>query len=146
MTTAPDRAVRIAEVLESVTLLSSGITASRYVPFHGTTLTRTQLAALHRLAHARTPLSPSRLASALGVTRGAVTQLLEGLQVAQLVQLTANPGDARSRIVTLTVEAAAEVAAFEEGVVAGVQPLFADLGDDELDQLGRLLARVREFA
>jgi len=144
MTPASDRAARVAAILESVTLLSSTIAAGRHVPFRGSTLTRTQLAALHRLAHARTPLTPGRLASALGVTRGAVSQLLDGLRAEKLVQITAHPQDARSRIVSLTVEAAAEVASFERGVVAGVEPQFADLTDDELDTLAVLLQRVRE--
>lgn len=139
-----NRASLVAAILESVTLLSSGIIGRRYVPFRGITLTRTQLEALHRLAHARAPFTPGGLASALGVTRGAVTQLVEGLKAEQLVQVAPNPDDARSSILSLTATAAAEVAAFEQGVIAAVQPLFADLEDRELQTLAGLLARVRD--
>ena len=144
MNPASDRGSRVAAILESVTLLSNASAAGRHVPFRGSTLTRTQLAALHRLAHARTPLTPGRLASALGVTRGAVSQLLDGLRAEQLVQVTAHPHDARSRIVSLTAAAASEVASFERAVVAAVEPQFADLTDDELNTLAVLLQRVRE--
>lgn len=137
------RAASIAVILESVTLLSSGLTTARHVPFHGRTLTRTQLDALHRLAHSRTPLTPGRLAVSLGVTPGAVTQLLDGLRQEQLVDTRPHPDDARSRIVTLTAEAAAEVELFEQGVVEAVEPQFAELTDLELHTLAGLLDRVR---
>lgn len=139
------RHIVIGRVLESVTVLSSSIAAARHVPFHGRSLTRSQLEALHLLAHARTPLTPARLAAALHVTRGAVSQLLDGLRTEGLVVISPNPADARSRILTLSPDAAAEVTAFEAGVIAAVQPRFADLSTQELTALAGLLERIREI-
>ncbi|WP_165066615.1 MarR family winged helix-turn-helix transcriptional regulator [Marisediminicola senii] len=133
----------MSDVLESVTLLTTGLTGRR-VPFLGRSLTGTQLQALYRLAHARVPVTPSRLAAYLGVTAGAVTQLVDGLRAEQLVDVAPLPGDARSRILTLTPAAAAEVLAFERGVVGSVMPRFAGLSDDDLTTLAALLARIED--
>ncbi|GAA1519011.1 DNA-binding MarR family transcriptional regulator [Agromyces terreus] len=141
---AVDRAARVASVLESMTLLSRAVTAGRRTPFGDHELSRTQLQALFTLAHRRGPVTPSILASTLGVTPGAVTQLIDGLKAAGLVETDANPDDARSRILRMTDAAATEVDRFERSVIERMRPRFDLLDDGELILLADLLDRITE--
>jgi DNA-binding MarR family transcriptional regulator len=82
------------------------------------------------------------LAELLDVTTGAVTQLVDGLKLAGHVETTANPADARSRLIVLTPEAQAEVDRFESATAERLRPLFDEVSAAELAALAELLARV----
>ncbi|WP_232499608.1 MarR family winged helix-turn-helix transcriptional regulator [Agromyces humatus] len=131
-------------MLESVTLLGQTIAAGPRVPFRGRDLTRTQMQALFTLAHDRQRVTPGRLATVLGVTAGAVTQLIDGLRGQGLVDTEPNPDDARSRVIRLTADAAGEVEQFERAAVERLLPRFASVSDDELIALARTLSRITE--
>jgi hypothetical protein len=77
---------------------------------------------------------------ALAVVVGEV--LLEPLRPADLVAVTANPHNCRSRVLSLTKAARAEVERFEQRVVEEVAPIFDDLSDQELKDLADLLGRL----
>jgi DNA-binding MarR family transcriptional regulator len=66
------------------------------------------------LAHLRAPVTAGSLAATLQVTAGAVSQLLEPLRAAELVATAANPHDSRSRVLSLTEAARAEVERLEQ--------------------------------
>lgn len=134
----------VAAVLESVTLLGRALAAERRVPFHGRSLTRTQMQTLYFLAHDRHFVTPKRLAATLGVTAGAVTQLVDGLREEHLVEIASNPQDARSRIIRLTAGAATEIGEFERGTVERLLPLFNALSEDELQNLAKALTTITE--
>ena len=98
----------------------------------------------------RKAISPSwRLAGWIGpwyARRGssmhperAVTQLLETLASAGLVESDLNPHDGRSRILNLTERARADIAEFEQQVVTDLTPRFDTLTDNELATLADLL-------
>lgn len=76
-----------------------------------------------RLGGSRTPVE---LARAFQVTKGAMTNTLAKLEARGLVSIKANPGDARSKLVTITPKGAR---AREEAIKA-VTPLFADLAKE----------------
>jgi len=142
--TSRERLERIASVVEAVTMLSGAITAERRIPFEGRGLTRTQLQALFVVAHDRRPVTPNRLATSLGVTPGAVTQLVDGLRNENLVQTVANPDDARSRFIQLTSVAVEEVTRFEASTVERLLPLFDVLTDPELTAAATALTQLVE--
>ena len=144
MTDRPNQAAHIASVLESVTRLSHVIAAGPRVLFHGRDLTRAQMQALFALAHDPTPMTPGRLATRLGVTAGAVTQLVTRLRDQGLVETEPHPHDARSRVLRLTVVAAEEVDRFERATVERLLPRFASVDADELSTLAQVLARITE--
>ncbi|UOE43423.1 MarR family winged helix-turn-helix transcriptional regulator [Agromyces larvae] len=133
---------RIAAVLESIALLGRELSATRDTPFGDVRLTRSQLDALFLLTRAPSGLTPGALAAALGLTAGAVTQLVDGLRTEELVEQMVNPRDARSRMLRLTQAAKDRVGAFEAAVAARLAPRFDALSDAELDRLGRLLAKA----
>ncbi|MBG6214802.1 DNA-binding MarR family transcriptional regulator [Cryobacterium sp. CAN_C3] len=144
--TARGRLDRVAAVLEAVIVLSGAMAAERRIPFEGRGLTRTQLQALYVVAHDRRPVTPGRLANSLGVTPGAVTQLIEGLRSENLVHTVANPDDARSRFIKLTSAAAAAVTGFEADTVERLLPLFDVLTDTELAAAATALTQIVEHS
>jgi len=141
-TPGPTRASLLGEVLESVVSWSRLLGSTRAMPFRGLQLSRSQLEALFLIAHRPAPMSPGLLAGELKLTRGAVTQLLEGLRQAGLVDQRPHPSDARSRVLTLTADAGSQVDDFERRMVAELAEEFSDLDDAELVTLARLLART----
>jgi DNA-binding MarR family transcriptional regulator len=138
----PLRGQHVETVLTAVVGLNRHLTAARQVPFRGRRLRRSHIDALFVLAHRPTPVTPGSLASALGVTAGAVTQLLETLAAAGLVESDLNPHDGRSRILKLTESSRAEIAEFEQQVVADLTPRFDALTDTQLAALADLLDRL----
>lgn len=142
MSAARHRDGAIGAVLVSVVAIGRTLAAQRGAPFEGKHVTATQLDALFLITHSDDPLTPGALAARLGVTRGAVTQLVDGLRDLDLVEQVAHPTDARSRLLRLTAEAAAAVRGFEADLTARMRPVFDVLGDDELDDLAALLTRL----
>lgn len=118
--------------------------AHRAFPFGDLHLTRSQVEVLFLIAHADAPVTPGRLAEALSVTPGAVTQLVAGLVAAELVTQQRDPADARRRVLVLSDAFRARVEEFEQDVVRQFAPRFANLDDSELQTLVTLLARTRE--
>ena len=116
----------------------------RGFPFGGLQLTRAQLEALFFVAHAAGPATPTALAKALGVTRGAVTQLLAGLLEAGLVEQERDLADGRRRVVVLSPDSRARVAGFERDLALRVAGRFAALSDGELEMLVTLLGKTKE--
>ncbi|MDH6118832.1 DNA-binding MarR family transcriptional regulator [Kitasatospora sp. GAS204A] len=105
----------------------------------GLSLARTKV--LEVLAR-RNPLQQSALAEALGHAPRSVTQSVEALEPEGLVERTTSPEDRRSKLVTLTPQGAAALAA---GTTAGehlLRQIFGSLPGAELAQLDRLLAAV----
>lgn len=116
----------------------------RRFPFGDLELSRSQVEVLFLVAHAQTPMTPGGLAAALGVTPGAVTQLVAGLIASGLVEQERDPGDARRRVLVLSAGSRTRVAIFEQEVVRELAPRFAGLDEAELETLAGLLARTRE--
>lgn len=142
MTDDSSRREHVARVIERTVALGRSLRSGRRTPFHGRVLTGSQLEALFHLAHDPAPVTPSALAAALALTPGAVTQLVDGLRAEGLVESAPHPDDARSRVIRLSAEAAEQVDAFEQELVAHALPTFDALDDAELETLASLLDRV----
>lgn len=140
---APARSGDIGAVIESVVSIYLSMSEFSGSPFTGVEVTKSQLRALFILAHSEEPVTPTTIATVLAITPGAVTQLVDGLRAAGLVESTPNPDDARSRILVLTKTARTEVAQFEAAIVRAVEPRFRDLSSRDLARLAQLIGRVR---
>lgn len=132
-------------MLDVVAGWSRVLASGRTGPFGTLPLSRSQTDALFLLARAPEPLTPGTLASMLGLTPGAVTQLLDGLRTADLVTHQPHPTDARSHLLTLSASAREQVNAFEQATIERLADRFADLSDDELTTLADLLTRTRSL-
>lgn len=132
----------VGEILASIALLSRQLRTGRSAPFGDRILSASQYEALFHIAHSPNGVTPGALASAMSVSRGAITQLVDALRETALVDDSPNPHDARSRILGLTPEARAEVEAFESAILDGISERFAPLSTAELQMLAGLLTRV----
>ena len=100
------RLASIGRMIEAFALWAQVLDAHRASPFGDLRLTRSQVEALFLIAHAGVPMTPGRLAEALNVTPGAVTQLVAGLTAEGLVeqareQRRAQRGDSLPRSVAM---------------------------------------------
>lgn len=82
--------------------------------------------------HAGQPLSHKALAQRCHVTPGGVTQQLEGLENAGLVQRTTDPEDRRVVYLSLTPDGEAKLAEFKEIGKQLLHDVFSKLDDEEL--------------
>lgn len=137
----PPRTELIGSILESVTVLGRELTAGREPPF-GRRMTRNQVETLFVLAHGAEPVTPKQLATELGVTAGAVTQLVDGLTRENLVESVVHPRDARSRVLRLTDSARDTVLRFERAAVQRMASRFDRLDDEQLTALAAFLGIV----
>lgn len=137
-----DRATLTGRALEAFVVWARVLDSHRTFPFGDLHLTRTQLQALFQVAHAEAPVTPGALAGALGVTRGAVTQLVAGLVRLGLLAQARDRTDGRRRVLELTPASRARVDSFEAGLVRQLAPRFAGLSDAELATLAELLSRT----
>ena len=142
-----DRDAAIGRVLEGIVAARRLLGDARRRPFAALMLTSSQLEALFLLSRAAEPVTPGLIAQRLGITAGAVTQLVDRLRESAEAELedaeqAPHPHDARSRVIRLSSIARAEVDVFEGGVIAEMRRHFGGLSDADIVQLGALLSRV----
>ncbi len=89
-----------------------------------------QFIVLNHLVRLGGEWSPARLAAALQVTKGAMTNNLQRLEKRRLVRVLANPTDGRGKLVTIT-EAGRDM---RLRCVASVGPFLADLSRELPDK------------
>ncbi|QDP95450.1 winged helix-turn-helix transcriptional regulator [Microlunatus elymi] len=143
-----DRDTLIGTVLEAVVSISRELATARSTgtgprsPFGDVHLTSSQLDAMFLIAHSQLPLTPGALSARLGVTPGAVSQLIDGLRAQGLIEQVVHPDDARSRLLRLTPAARSAVHRYEADLIARLRPRFAPLTDRQLDTLAGLIRRL----
>ncbi len=99
---------------------------------------------LMRTLHGREPLSPSRIAEEMGMTRGAITRLADRLIAKALMVRTASASDGRAQTLALTAagrDLVPELAALAD---ANDAAFFDCLTAAERATLDRLLRQVAE--
>lgn len=126
-------------ILRSLMTLSRTMAARGRHPFQDRGLGRRQIDVLFFVSQAGA-LSVGDLARELGVTSGAISQVLDQLRESGLVTVTVDPLDRRTRRVAMTADAAAEITRFQDDYVRSREPEFGELTDVELAELNRLLA------
>ena len=104
-----------------------------------------QFVVLNHLVRLGGEWSPARLASAFQVTKGAMTNTLQRLEIRGLVRIVANPSDGRAKLVTIT-DAGRDMRADS---VASVGPFLSDLSralsDKDLAKALPVLEKIRKF-
>lgn len=94
----------------------------------------------------REPIRPARLAEKLGITPRAVTDVVDSLTDAGLIQSTPDPTDRRAKIVSVTSEGEKHLEALRASRASIAEEVFAPLSPDERDTLGQLLSRCIDDA
>jgi DNA-binding MarR family transcriptional regulator len=107
-------------------------------------LTETDLLALQHLAWAGA-LTPSRLATALRLTSGGTTALIQRLERRDFVVRAPHPDDRRSSLVQLSPNGEDRAAQLYAPLVRDLDAATAALGDSERRAVAEFLARVAEI-
>lgn len=87
-------------------------------------------------------LRQASLAQELGLAQRSITQAVESLARDGLVERSPDPDDGRAKLVTITAEGAAALAASTEAGEQMLQRIFGALSQKQLAQLDRLLGVV----
>ena len=93
---------------------------------------------------AQGPLTPSQIAERVFVTRATITGVLRSLERYQLIEITPNITDGRSRSVTLTPGTSARVRAYLDHVHQAERNLMAGLTDASQRSLLASLAVIQQ--
>jgi len=108
-------------------------------------LKMSQFVVLNHLVRLGGAWSPARLANAIQVTKGAMTNTVQRLETRGLVRVAADPRDGRGKLVDITDAGRT----MRERCVDSVAPLLADLSREISDQdLGSalpVLEKVRKY-
>lgn len=97
------------------------------------------------MAVSRGPVKPSELASRLGISAGAVAQVLSALESRNLISRKTSAEDRRSVRVDLTSKGEDAVLVAARGVAAAFAGLVLELGEDEATRLTLLLERAAGY-
>ncbi len=98
--------------------------------------------ALMRSLYSLGEISPSGLASAMGMTRGAVTKLADRLIAKELIARASNPSDGRGQTLTLTKTGERLVPELATLADENDATFFGHLTDDERQALESLLKNI----
>lgn len=137
-----DRMAHVGRAVEAIVVWARTLDSHRVFPFAGVELSRAQLEALFFITHSDVPATPGALAARLGVTPGAVTQLVAGLTQTGLVVQQRDPSDGRRRVLELAPAWAERITGFEQEMARHLAPRFDTLDDAEVASLAALLHRT----
>lgn len=98
--------------------------------------------ALMRMLYGREPMSPSKLADQMGLTRGAVSKLADRLIVKSLITREVSLNDGRAQTLCLTVKGANFVPDLAALADQNEAEYFAHLSDDDRHRLERTLKEI----
>lgn len=87
-------------------------------------------------------LTPTALYEAAMISSGSMTNRIDRLESARLVERRANPADKRGTLVALTSEGLALIDCAVEAHVANLQSIVSGLDERERDQLAGLLGKL----
>ncbi|WP_178022287.1 MarR family transcriptional regulator [uncultured Paenibacillus sp.] len=87
----------------------------------------------------------SELASRLGVTKGAITQLVARLQAKNLIHRAQHPSDSRGSLISLTRKGQEALTAHEEMHLRFYDQLRAQLSEQEIEIFERCVDKFADF-
>ncbi len=97
---------------------------------------------LYRLGGARSPL---RLANAMQVTKGAMTNTLQRLEARRFVRIVDDPDDGRGKLVSLTDEGRAARQSCVESIAPLLKRLSEELTCGEISSALPVLEKLRKY-
>ncbi|MEM1328982.1 MAG: MarR family transcriptional regulator [Planctomycetota bacterium] len=115
-----------------------------YISKHGHSQGRfTTLMLLHYVDCNDGPQTPSVLAERAGLSRAAMTTIIDSLEAEGLVTRRQSADDRRRQEIALTERGSSHVEALLPGHIEDIRASMGGLGDEQLDQLMTLLDALR---
>jgi DNA-binding MarR family transcriptional regulator len=106
-------------------------------------LSYAQFGILNHLSRRGEPSSPAQLASALNLTKGAVTNLLQKLEAQELIATTTDPDDGRRKWVSLSDGGGAEHQQCLKRLRPLMEEMRAAIGEDDFKAVIPFLKQLR---
>jgi len=94
--------------------------------------------------HCSGPQIMTSISDELGVTRRNVTALVDALEEEGLVRRKPHPTDRRATVIEMTARGERTMDRIYDEHRAAVADLFAELGEEDRDELARMLGALRE--
>lgn len=138
---APPPLFRLFTEINIIAQLSSNF-AQRVLP---SGLSLAQFSILNHFVRLGGPRSPAELANSFQVTKGAMTQLLQKLAAAGLVDVTPDPHDGRAKRVMITEAGRAMQARCVEALTVKLGPIAAHVHAEDIDAALPFLERMRKL-
>ena len=132
----------LQSILEKFGTVTRIIHSNQCVRFGEYTLSQLQIRTLFNIAKKQKPLAIKDLVKLLGVTPGAVTQLVDGLVSMNLVKREEDINDRRVILIALTQHAEDELDNLKQEYLASASQVFETLNDEEINELIMLLDKV----
>ena len=136
-----DRKKTIEDIIAKIYALRQRIMSELNELFKAMGLTHTQMMVL-RIIQNNENMSIKDLASALGITSSATTQIVNGLVNKDYLARKRNPLDRRILKLALTDKALAQIASIKSKSFSGLYAVFDALSDTELIQYFKLSAKI----
>lgn len=133
----------LKNLIEKFSTTAHNLHSGQCFPFGSHVLRKQQILILLYIFQCKTTVSVKSLAEYLGVTPGAVTQLVDGLVDKKLVERQENTDDRRIVNIKLTPSTGAKFNLFKENFIKSSSQSFSGFSDDELILLTNLLGRIK---
>lgn len=133
----------LEQALNHFGYVSSSISAPHGFAFGDLVLTKPQITIFFFVGHHRDGVSVKEIAKFLNVTKGAVTQFIDGLVEKNLVRREEDARDRRVQRIRLTEFAASRFDQVKQAYYLSLNMLFDALTDQEVEQLVSLLEKLR---
>ena len=132
----------LQSILEKFGTVTRIIHSNQCVRFGEYTLSQLQIRTLFNVAKNQDSVAVKDLVKILGVTPGAVTQLVDGLVSMDLVRREEDTNDRRVSRIALTQHAEDKLDNLKQEYLASASQVFDTLNNDEITQLIMLLDKV----
>lgn len=120
-------------------------TCCRISKIPGSSITPSEWAALS-VIYSKEGINTKDIASKLGVTVSAASQILKNLEKNELVRRTIDPVDRRFSHISLSAKSKKTMKAMQEAINESFAEMFSVLSDEELKTLAKLHKKVSEGA
>ena len=137
------RSLCLQQISEKMGMIFKNVFFSNHYKFENMNLGRQHISLLFILRKNKNGISVNEVAKKLGVTAGAVTQMVDKLALKKLVERHEDAVDRRTVKIKLTTHASDKFKKFRDGYLNSMGVIFDKLSDNELSELVNLLGKIK---
>jgi len=136
----------LKNLIEKLTRVIQDIHKEQHFPYGNLVLRRQQMMIMFFINKNKGSASVNDIAKFLRVTPGAVTQFVDELVEKKLVEREKNINDRRGINIKLSPKTKEKFSKFEKDYLSGASKTFGSLSDEEINDLIRLLGKIKTAA
>jgi DNA-binding MarR family transcriptional regulator len=136
----------LKNLIEKITRVIQDIHKEQHFPYGNLVLRRQQMMIMFFINKNKGNASVNDIAKFLRVTPSAVTQFVDELVEKKLVEREKNINDRRGINIKLSPKTKEKFSKFEKDYLIGASKTFGSLSDEEINDLIRLLGKIKSAA